>query len=120
MNHNRFFRLKISFSGKVPARVVFVGNRKPANMDDELKAAKAAKAAVNDLMRATAKSGPLAAIRAARQAAILNLSSEGSLNDARGRVGIALGNVMDGLPTQEKIDKAKSAIDVWIWELEAA
>jgi hypothetical protein len=87
---------------------------------DELKAAKAAKTAVNELLTAAAKSASLAAIRTARQTAILHLSSGGGLNDARGRVAIALGNVMDGPQTQEKIDRAQSAIDVWIWELEAA
>jgi hypothetical protein len=33
-------------------------------------------------------------------------------------VGVALSNVMHGLPTAEEINKAKSAIDAWIKELE--
>jgi len=47
------------------------------------------------------------------------LESEGPLNEARRMVGIALSNVMHGLPTEEKIDKAKAAIDAWIKALEA-
>jgi hypothetical protein len=89
-------------------------------INEELAAAEAAKTAIDDLAKATAKSVPLATIKAARQAAILNFSSGGDLNDARGRVGIALSNILDGQPTQEKIDRAKSAIEVWIWELKAA
>jgi hypothetical protein len=91
-----------------------------ANIDDELEAAKAAKMAIKDLLGSTAKSALLTKIRTARQIAIVNLSSGGELNDARSRVAIELGNVMDGLVTQERIDRAKSAIDVWIWKLEAA
>jgi len=41
-----------------------------------------------------------------------------TLNDARGKVGIVLSNIMHGLPTEGKIDTAKSAIDVWIKELQ--
>jgi hypothetical protein len=40
--------------------------------------------------------------------------------EARANVGIALSNLMHGLPTPEKIDKANSAMDAWIKELEAA
>jgi hypothetical protein len=48
----------------------------------------------------------------------LNLSSGRVLNEARSKVGIAVSNLLHGLPTQEKkIDKAKFAIDVWIREL---
>ena len=42
------------------------------------------------------------------------------LDEARADVGIALSNLMQGLPTPEKVDKAKSAMDAWIKELEAA
>jgi hypothetical protein len=90
-----------------------------ANIGEELHAAEAAKAAINDLTRVTNKSVAMATIRTARQAAIMNLSTGGSLNDARGRVGIALNNVMDSQATPEQIDRARSAIEVWIWELKA-
>jgi hypothetical protein len=87
------------------------------SINEELKAAKAAKAAINSLLTATTK-GVSVTLKNANHAAILNLGSGGALNEARGMVGIALSNLLHGLPTEEKIDKAKSAIDVWIKELE--
>jgi hypothetical protein len=88
------------------------------SIDKELEAAKAAKAAINALLTARPKSGVLTTLKNANRAAILNLSSGGALNEARSMVGIALSNVMHGLPTPEKINKAKLAIDAWIKELE--
>jgi hypothetical protein len=64
--------------------------------------------------------GRLATISKANHIAILNLSSGGALNEARCKVGIALSNLTHSPPTQEKIDKAKSPIQAWIQELEAA
>ena len=90
------------------------------SINKELEAAKAAKAAINVLSMATAKSEVLATLKQAYHAAVLNLSSGGALNEARGNAGIALSNVTHGLPTQEKIDKAKAAIDAWITKLETA
>jgi hypothetical protein len=91
------------------------------SISEELEAAKAAKAAIDWLLTATPKSAVLATVNKAKYAAILNLSSGGAaLNEARSSVGIALSNVIHGMPTQEKIDKAKFAIDVWIRELEAS
>ena len=89
------------------------------SINAELEPAKAAKAAINALSK-TPKSAVLATLQKANRDAILNLSSGGALNEARGKVGIALSNIMHGLPTQEKIDKAKFAIDVWIRELEGS
>ena len=86
------------------------------NIDEELKAAKAA---IDALLTATRKAEVLAALGKARHAAVLNLSSGGALNEARANVGIALSSVMHSLPTQEKIDKTKAAINVWIRELAA-
>jgi len=85
------------------------------SIDEELKAAKAAKAAINAL--AASKSEGLTTLKAYR-VAVLNLGSDGLLNEARGMVGITLSNVMHGTPTEEKINKAKSAIDYWIGNLE--
>ncbi len=81
---------------------------------EELKAAKA-------VLKATTahKSEVLATLNKANHAAILNLGSEGTLNEARGNVGIALSSVLHNQPTPEKIDKAKAAIELWIKELEA-
>ena len=90
------------------------------SVDEELKAAKAAKTAIDALLTTTRKSAVLATLSKARRAAVLNLSGGGTLNEARGNVGIALSSVLHSLPTQEKIDKAKSAIEAWIKELEAA
>ncbi len=90
------------------------------NVGEELKAAKAAKAAMNVLLTEIPNSAVLATLNKAKHAAIINLSSGGTLNEARGKVGIALSNVMHGLPTPDKIDKAKCTIDLWIRELEAA
>jgi len=71
-------------------------------------------------LTAKPKSGVLTTLGKAKNAAILNLSSGGVLNEARSKVGIAASNLLHGLPTQEKIDKAKFAIDVWIRELEGS
>jgi dihydroxyacetone kinase-like predicted kinase len=90
------------------------------SINEELKAAKAAKAAIDFLLTATPKPAVLATLNKAKYAAVLNLSSGGFLNEARGNVGIALSDVIRGMPTQEKIDKAKRAIEAWIRELEAS
>jgi dihydroxyacetone kinase-like predicted kinase len=90
------------------------------SINEELEAAKAARAAIKALLTATSKSEVLATLKKSGRVVILNFSSGGALNEARGNVGIALSNIMHGLPTPEKIDKAKSAIDAWIVELEAA
>jgi hypothetical protein len=91
------------------------------HINEELEAAKAAKAAIDALSTST-KSAVLATLGKSKNAAILNLSSGGALNEARAYVGIALSNLIDahGPPTRQSIDKAKRAIAAWIWELEAA
>jgi hypothetical protein len=85
-----------------------------------LQAAKAAKAAINVLSTASPKSTILATLRKANHIAILNLSSEDALNEARGKVGIALSNLIHAPPTREKIDKAKGAVEDWIDQLRKA
>jgi hypothetical protein len=90
------------------------------SINDELEVAKAAKAAIKALLTATSKSAVLATLKNAYRAAVLNLSSGGALNEARGKVGVALSNITHGLPTKEKIDEVKSAIDAWITELEGS
>jgi hypothetical protein len=90
------------------------------SIDEELKAAKAAKAAINVLLTATPKSGVVAVLRKANHAAILNLSSGGALNEARANVGVALSGLVNSTPTPEKIDKAKGAVEDWINQLRAA
>ena len=89
-------------------------------MGEELKAAKAAKAVISVLSAITPRSAVATTIRTAIDAAVLALGSGGALNEARTNVGIALSNLMVGPPTPERMDKAKTAIDAWIKELEAA
>jgi hypothetical protein len=75
-------------------------------ISEELKAAKAAKAAIT-VTSTSPKSAVLATLNKANHAAIVNLSSGGALNEARSNVGIALSNVIHSQPTPEKIDKVK-------------
>jgi hypothetical protein len=91
------------------------------SINEELRAAKAAQAAIYVLLTTTTpKTTVSATLRTANHAAVLNLGSGGALNEARANVGIALSNLLHGPPTPERIDKTKSAIDEWIKELEAA
>jgi hypothetical protein len=92
------------------------------HISEELKAAKAAKAAISVLSKAAPKSAVLATLGKANNAAIFNLSSGGALNEARAKVAIALSNLIHehGPPTPLSIDKAKSVIEAWIRELEAS
>ena len=91
------------------------------SINKELETAKAAKAAINSLSTTPlSKSAFLAALNKANHAAILNLSSGGALNEARGNIGMVLSDLMYGPRTPEKIDKAKLAIEAWIRELVAA
>ena len=87
------------------------------SIDDELRAAKAAKAAINVLLTATPKSAVVATLKKAKHIAVLNLAGGGALNGARGNVGIALSNLFHGPPTPEKIEKAKGAVEEWINQL---
>ena len=91
-----------------------------ARIDEELKAAQAAKAVVGAILtRAISTSS--AELRKAKTIAVVNLGGGGgALNEARANVGIALSNLMDRPPMPEGIDNAKAAIDAWIRELEAA
>jgi hypothetical protein len=88
------------------------------SINEELEVAKAAKVAINTILMAGSKSEVLAALKNAYRVAVLNLSGAGLLNEARSIVGIALSNVMHGPPAEQKINKAKSAIDTWIANLE--
>jgi hypothetical protein len=87
------------------------------SINEELQAAKAAKAAINAL--AGRKSEGLTTLKHAYRVAVLNLlSSGGALIEARGMVGITLSNLMHDPPTPERVDNAKRAIEAWIKELE--
>ena len=91
-----------------------------ARIDEELKAAQAAKAVVGALLTRPI-STISAELRKAKTIAVVNLGGGGgALNEARANVGIALSNLMDRPPMPEGINNAKAAIDAWIRELEAA
>ena len=87
------------------------------SIDEELKAAEAAKAAIDSLSISAANRQLLPTLRTAQHIAIINLSSGGLLNEARQKVGIALSNLIRGPLTQEKIENAQGAIGVWMVEL---
>jgi len=93
-----------------------------ASIDEELKAAKAAKAAMDQLSTSATptKIALVRTLRAANTAAVLNVGTGGALNEARTNVGIALSNMINRSPTLETIEHAKVAIDAWIRELEGA
>jgi hypothetical protein len=98
--------------------IAYAGGGHMVSIKEELEVAKAAKASIKALLAATSKSAASATLKNAYRAAVINLSNGGLLNEARSIVAIALSNVMHGPPTEEKINKAKSAIDTWINNLE--
>ena len=87
------------------------------SIEEELKAAKAAKAAINVLLTTTPKSVRCCNAQQGQSCCNLKPVKRRSLNEARGNVGIALSNLLHGQPTPEKIDKAKVAVDAWINQL---
>ena len=88
-----------------------------SSIDKELEAAKAAKAVIGTLSATRSSLSPL---HHAYRIAVLHLSDESSLNQARRNAAIALSALVHSQPTPEKMDKAKSAVEVWIKELEVA
>ena len=91
-----------------------------ATIDEELEAAKTAKAAIEALLTRPV-SVVSATLRKTKTVAVVNLGGgAGALNEARASVGIALSNLMDRPPMPEEINNAKAALDAWIKELEAA
>jgi hypothetical protein len=91
------------------------------HIQEELKAAKAAKAVISTLSPTTRpNSTSLAPLHHAYRIAVLHLSNESPLNEARKNAGVALSTLIHSQPTQEKIDKAKGAVEGWINRLRAA
>jgi hypothetical protein len=74
-------------------------------INKELEAAKAAKALISTLSATTRPS--LATIHHAYRIAVLHLSTEGLLNEARKDAGIAPSALVHSQPTPEKIDKGQ-------------
>jgi len=88
-----------------------------ATLEEELKLAKQAKVVIERKSRTET----VEVLRKANQMAAAQMttfSSEGPLNDARHKLGLALPLVIraleEGQSSQDKIDKAKSAIEDWM------
>jgi hypothetical protein len=87
-------------------------------INEECRAAKAAKAVISTLSTTTRpNSRSLAPLHHAYRVAVLHLSNEGPLNEARKNAGIALSTLIHSQPTPEKIDKARGAVEEWINQL---
>jgi hypothetical protein len=93
-----------------------------ATIEEELAIAKKAKAAI----RRKSRTETIEVLRRANGMVAeqkTTFASEGHLNDARHKLGLVLPLAIRALEDQaseERIEKAKSAIDAWIKELEAA
>jgi len=87
-----------------------------ATLEEELKLAKQAKVVIERKSRTET----VEVLRKANQMAAAQMttfSSEGPLNDARHKLGLALPVIRaleEGQPSQDKIDNAKSAIEDWM------
>ena len=87
------------------------------SINKELEAAKAAKVVIGTLSATTRPS--LASLHHAYHVAVLHLSDEGPLNEARRNVAVALSALLHSEPTPGKIEKAKTAVEEWINQLRA-
>src|SRR5271166_3038451 len=91
-----------------------------STIDEELNAAKAAKAAIEMLSTTAPNPSIVAALRDARNvaASAMIFVGEGPLNDARDKVGIELSILIRALEqgslAQEKIGNANGAIEDWM------
>jgi len=92
------------------------------SMDEELKAAVAAKAAVDTQSTAPLSSATITILREAIRAATpaMMFLSEGQFTEARYDAAIALSDLIAGPPTQRRIGRAKSAVEHWLKELREA
>ena len=87
-------------------------------INEECRAAKAAKAVISTLSTTTRpNSKSLTPLHHAYRIAVLHLSNEGPLNEARRKVAVALSTLIHSQPTPEKINKAKGAVEEWIIQL---
>ena len=89
-----------------------------AKIEEELVFAKLAKEAIEGKLTEEA----IKVLREATRIAIEQVvfSGEGPLRDARNNIGFLLPPVTGGQPEQDDMDDAKSAIELWIEELEAS
>jgi hypothetical protein len=90
------------------------------SMEEELKAAVAAKAAVNAQSTAPLSGATITILREAIRAATpaIMFLSEGPSTEARYEAAIALSDLIAGPPTQTRIDRAKSAVEHWLKDLQ--
>jgi hypothetical protein len=87
------------------------------SIEEELKAAEAAKAALSTLSAAPLSEATIKTLRDTRGTAIRAMSvfpSEALLNDARYNAGMAVSDLATNPPTAEMINKAKVAVEEWI------
>jgi hypothetical protein len=86
-----------------------------ASIEQERKAAEAAKAAIATLSPAPLTEATITILQNANHAARTGtFSNQGRLIDARHELVIALSDLITGPPTQDRIDKAKVAVEDWI------
>jgi hypothetical protein len=91
------------------------------SINEELEVAETAKTAINALLSAAPRSAVAATLRKANTAVLLSFSGgETALNEARKNVGTALSDLFHGPLKQQKIEKAKAAVDEWINQLDKA
>jgi hypothetical protein len=95
-----------------------------ANIDEELRLAREARAAIEKKSKALLEILCTAALVVRTQQRTMMFLSEGALNRARRKVGSALESLIPALEahreTPTRMDKAKVAIDEWIKEIKAA
>jgi len=94
-------------------------------IDEELKATEAARAALSTNPNGKERIKVLRQAKYIAALAMTTLPSDKSLNDARHAVVTTLSDLVKALetdptPQQEKIDKAKGAIRILVWDLKAA
>ena len=94
-----------------------------STIDKELKAAEAALAAIETLSKSAANPHIVTTLRKAKIAAepIINFTTDVSIVAARDKVVNTVSDLIraleEGQPPQEKIDRAKDAIEVWMNQL---
>jgi hypothetical protein len=80
----------------------------------------AAKAAIDFLLTTSAKAMAVSNAQQGKICRSLKSITRRSVERSTDQRRNALSNVIHGMPTQEKIDKAKRTIETWIRELEAS
>jgi hypothetical protein len=89
------------------------------SIEEELQAAQAAKAALDKLSPGALSEVTITILSNANQAAMTggSFSSQEHLVDSPHKLVIVLSDLIKGPPSQERIDKAKAAVEEWINQL---